>query len=139
MWRLHRMMRKLEELFENLAENISKPGATNIVLTDELNDCFRILSVNNPTKGSASVLDSQTVQWKIDELGVTQSEGAVLEFTVEHVGPCSGTVTVNENITYIDDQVNVVTFPDPEIQVDCGLVICPEGCPETCQHYHRWL
>lgn len=121
---------ELEDLFEDLAENISKPGATNIVLTDEVRECFRILSVNSPTKGSASLQNSQTVQWKIAELGVTQSEGATLEFTVEHVGPCSGSVEVNEDITYEDDQDNVVTFPEPEIQVDCGLVICPEGCPD---------
>lgn len=121
---------ELEDLFEDLAENISKPGATNIILTDEVSDCFRILSVNSPTKGSASLVNSQTVRWTIDQLGVTQSEGAVLEFTVEHLGPCSGRVTVNEEITYEDDQDNAVSFPDPQIQVDCGLIICPEGCPE---------
>ena len=121
---------ELEDLFEDLAENISKPGATNIVLTDEVSDCFRILSVNSPTKGSASLVNSQTVRWTIAELGVSQSEGAALEFTVEHMGPCAGRVTVNEDITYDDDQDNAVSFPDPQIQVDCGLVICPEGCPE---------
>ena len=53
---------KLEELFEDLAQNISKPGAKNIVITDEIDECFRIVSVNTPTKGTASLLDSQTVQ-----------------------------------------------------------------------------
>jgi hypothetical protein len=121
---------ELEDLFEDLAENISKPGATNVILTDEVTECFRILSVNSPTKGSASLLSNRIVQWKIAELGVKQSEGAALEFTVEHVGPCSGTVEVNEVITYEDDQDNVTDFPNPEIRVDCGLVICPEGCPD---------
>ena len=121
---------ELEDLFEDLAENISKPGATNIVLTDEVTDCFRILSVNSPTKGSASLVNSQSVRWTIPELGVKQSEGASLEFTAEHAGPCSGMVTVNEAITYEDDQKNVVSFPSPQIQVDCGLTVCPEGCPE---------
>ena len=121
---------ELEDLFEDLAENISKPGATNILLTDQVLDCFRILSVNSPTKGSASLVNSRTVRWTIDELGVTQSEGAVLEFTVEHLGPCAGLTAVNESITYEDDQDNVVNFPNPQLQVDCGLIICPEGCPE---------
>ena len=121
---------KLEELFEDLAQNISKPGAKNIVITDEIDECFRIVSVNTPTKGTASLLDSQTVQWKIAELGVHGSEGASLEFTVEHVGPCSGTIEVNSHISYDDDDHNVVKFPSPEITVDCGTIICPEGCPE---------
>lgn len=121
---------KLEDLFEDLAQNISKPGAKNIVITDEIDDCFRIISVSTPTKGTASLLDSQTVQWKIAELGVKESEGASLEFTVEHIGPCSGTIEVNSHISYDDDDNNIVKFPSPEITVDCGTIICPEGCPE---------
>ena len=121
---------KLEDLFEDLAQNISKPGAKNIVITDEIDDCFRIVSVSTPTKGTASLLDSQTVQWKIAELGVKESEGASLEFTVEHIGPCSGTIEVNSHISYDDDDDNIVRFPSPEITVDCGTFICPEGCPE---------
>ena len=121
---------KLEDLFEDLAQNISKPGAKNIVITDEIDDCFRIVSVSTPTKGTASLLDSQTVQWKIAELGVKESEGASLEFTVEHIGPCSGTIEVNSHISYDDDDNNIVKFPSPEITVDCGTIICPEGCPE---------
>ena len=121
---------KLEDLFEDLAQNISKPGAKNIVITDEIDDCFRIISVSTPTKGTASLLDSQTVQWKIAELGVKESEGASLEFTVEHIGPCSGTIEANSHISYDDDDDNIVRFPSPEITVDCGTIICPEGCPE---------
>ena len=68
------------------------------------------------------------MEWKIDKLGATQSEGATFEFTVEHVGPCSGTVEVNESITYDDTEGNVVIFPSPTVDVDCGVVICPEGC-----------
>ena len=121
---------ELEELFEDLARNITNPGATDIVITDNVSPCFRITSVSMPTKGTASLLDSTTVRWTIDELGVSQSEGAVLEFTVEHVGPCSGIVKVNESITYSDTEGNVVTFPDPELDVDCGEIVIPEECPE---------
>lgn len=83
-----------------------------------------------PTKGTASLLNTNTVQWQIDELGVTQSEGAVLEFTVEHIGPRSGTIEVNESISYDDSKGNVVNFPSPELEVDCDIVVLPEICPE---------
>ena len=102
---------ELEDLFEDLAQNIAKPGATNIVLTDHVASCFRITTLYTPDKGTASLIDSNTVEWKIEELGVSQSEGAVLEFAVEHIGPCSGTVEVNADIDYTDDEDNVVSFP----------------------------
>lgn len=121
---------ELEELFEDLARNITNPGATNIVITDTVAPCFRITSLSAPTKGTASLIGSNSVLWRIDELGVTQSEGAVLEFTVEHIGPCSGTVEVNESISYDDAEGNAVTFPSPEINIDCGTDVFPESCPE---------
>ena len=121
---------ELEELFKDLARNIAKPGATDVVVTDTVSPCFRITSVAMPTKGTASLLDAETVQWQIDELGVSQSEGAVLEFTVQHIGSCSGTVEVNESISYDDAEGNVVSFPSPELDVDCDIISRPEICPE---------
>lgn len=121
---------ELEEIFADLARNISKPGATGVEIIDTVAPCFRVTSVSMPTKGTASLLGPTSVRWQIDELGVSQSEGAVLEFTVEHVGPCSGTVEVNESISYSDNENNVVSFPSPELDVDCDIVVCPELCPE---------
>ena len=121
---------KLEELFAELARNISNPGATDIVITDKVAPCFRITGVSQLTKGTASPLDASTIQWEIDELGVSQSEGAALTFTVEHIGPCSGEIEVNESITYSDTEGNIVTFPSPVIDVDCDIVVLPEVCPE---------
>lgn len=122
---------ELEELFKDLARNISNAGATNVRITDTVAPCFQIVSITAPTKGSASMSGMNKVTWTIDELGVTASEGAIFEFTVTHVGSCSGTVVVNESITYTDDEGNVVTFPSPTIEVDCGVDVCPEGCPMT--------
>lgn len=121
---------ELESIFEDLATNISKPGATDIVINDTVSSCFKILSLSTPTKGTASLVNSTSLQWKIDALGAKKSEGAVLEFTVSHVGSCSGLVEVNESVTYSDAEYNVVTFPSPEIEVDCGNVVIPEPCPE---------
>lgn len=120
----------LEKIFEDLAKNIAKPGATHIVLTDNISPCFKIKTVSTPSKGTATLIDSTTVQWKIDELGVSQSEGAVLEFTVQHIGPCTGLVEVNASITYRDDEDNVVTFPSPKINVECSTTVCAEPCPK---------
>lgn len=121
---------ELDELFENLAENIVNAGATGIVLRDNINPCFRIISLSSPTKGVATIVDSTAIEWSINELGVTGSEGASLTFTVEHIGTCNGDIEVNESIIYSDNEGNVVTFPSPTLNVDCGLIVFPEPCPE---------
>ncbi|MBQ7307267.1 MAG: VWA domain-containing protein, partial [Clostridia bacterium] len=54
---------ELAELFENLAENIVNPGATNIVIVDKVIDCFRITSMSSPTKGTTTLLDMNTIEW----------------------------------------------------------------------------
>lgn len=131
----------LDELFERLAENIVNTGATGIVIRDVINPCFSIVSLSSPTKGVATLIGNTSVEWRINELGVTASEGASLTFTVEHTGTCTGEVEVNESVIYSDNEGNIVTFPSPVITLDCGTVItepCPEpvaitvsGCNET--------
>ena len=51
-------------------------------------------------------------------------EGATFEFTVTHIGPCVGTVEVNESITYDDEEGNIVSFPSPAIEVDYDFECC---------------
>lgn len=106
-----------------------KPGATDIVITDKVNACFKIVALSTPSKGTASLVDSRTVEWKIAELGDKKRETATFEFTVQHVGSCTGSVEVNESVTYSDKEKHKVTFPSPKIEVDCGIVVVPEGCP----------
>lgn len=120
---------ELEELFKDLARNIANAGATNVVITDTVAPCFQITSISSPTKGTATTTGSNTVRWNIDELGVTESEGATFEFTVTHIGPCTGAVEVNESITYNDEEGNIVSFPSPTIEINCDVDVCPEGCP----------
>ena len=120
---------ELEDLFADLAANISKPGATNIVLDEVVNPDFVITSIAMPTKGVASMISPTTLKWTIDRLGVTANEGATLEFFIKHVGTTPGTKLVNESITYTDDEHNLATFPEPTVQVDCGVIVTPEPCP----------
>lgn len=119
----------LEELFADLAQNISKPGATNIVIDEMLNPDFNITSVTPPTAGTAMMVNATTLQWKIPELGVSGNEGASLEFFVKHAGQSSGTKLINEAINYSDSEGNLVTFPAPSVRVECGIVVNPEQCP----------
>ncbi len=121
---------ELEELFRDLAGNITNPGATNVIVTDTVSPCFRITSLSSPSKGSATLLNTNTIRWQIDALGVTETEGATFEFTVEHIGTCSGDTEVNESISYTDTEGNAVSFPSPTVEVDCGVDICEERCRE---------
>ena len=121
---------ELTDVFENLADNISIAGATGIVITDNVNPCFRILSVGLPSKGRATIVDETSVRWEVSELGVTGSEGATLEFTVQHVGTCVGDVFVNASIEYTDDAGSVVVFPTPTVEVICDDPTFTEPCSE---------
>lgn len=120
---------ELEELFAELAQNISKPGATNIVIDEIINSDFMIESAQQPTKGTVSILNSTALQWKIDALGTTANEGATLEFTIRHIADTSGVKKVNESITYTDNENNIVDFPEPEVDVTCSVIVNPEKCP----------
>lgn len=103
----------LEQLFADLAKNISKPGATNIVIDEIVNSDFTITSITPPNRGTAVMINSQTIRWTIQELGVTGNEGASLEFFIQHTAQTSGMKLVNESITYTDTEGNAVTFPAP--------------------------
>ena len=120
----------LEDLFAELAANISKPGATDIVIDEMVNPDFVITSIQSPTKGSATMVDARSLRWNIPQLGVTSSESAVLEFIIRHVGQQPGTKLVNQSITYSDREGNVVSLPKPAVSVACDIVIRPEKCPE---------
>lgn len=120
---------ELEALFAELAANISKTGATDIVIDEVVNADFTITSVLPPNRGSAMTVNATTLRWTIPALGVTASESAVLEFFIRHTGQTPGTKKVNASITYSDAEGNQVKFPDPTVAVECGVVVHPEPCP----------
>ena len=121
----------LEELFAELAANIAKPGATDIVIDEVVNQDFTITSILPPAKGSAVQEDDQRLKWSIPELGVTESESAVLQFFIRHTAQTSGSKKVNASITYSDKEGNLVRFPDPAVEVECSEVVYPEPCPKA--------
>lgn len=120
----------LEELFAELAANISKPGATDIRIDEVVNPDFEITSIASPTKGTAVKVSDTALRWTIPELGVSASESAVLEFFIRHVAQTQGEKLVNASITYSDAEGNKVTFPAPKVLVECDIVVHPEPCPE---------
>ncbi|MGI5893940.1 MAG: vWA domain-containing protein [Candidatus Merdivicinus sp.] len=119
----------LEELFAELAANISKPGATGIVIEEEVEDDFAIQSIVQSSKGQVYIEDDHRLRWMIDSLGTTQNEGALLEFMIQHTGTTGGLKKVNREITYQDNENNVVVFPSPEVEVSCAVEYCAEPCP----------
>ncbi len=119
----------LEQLFAELAANISKTGATNIEINETVTADFAITSIMSPTAGSATMIDSRSLRWTIPALGVSSPESATLDFFIEHVGLNPGTKLVNESITYTDTEGNVVSFPEPTVVVECDVVVNPEDCP----------
>ena len=119
----------LEELFVDLVQNITKPGATDIVIDEIINPDFKILEIEQTNKGKAEIINDTKLQWKIDELGVKGNEGASLTFLIEHISTISGTKEVNESISYNDNENNSVNFPSPKVYVECGIDIFPEKCP----------
>ena len=120
---------ELEELFAELAANISKTGATNIVINETVTADFVITSILTPSAGSATMLNATSLRWTIPQLGVSSPESAALEFFIRHVGQNPGTKLVNESITYSDTEGNVVDFPEPTVSVECDVVVNPEECP----------
>lgn len=120
----------LEALFAELAANLSRTGATDIQIDEEVNPDFIITSIIAPGKGSAQQLSDTKIRWTIDELGVTSRESATLEFYIRHTAQTSGTKKVNEAIAYSDAEGNVVIFPEPEVEVNCDVVVHPEECPK---------
>lgn len=120
---------ELEELFEDIAKSISHPGATGIVVDEVVQPDFVITSILTPQKGDATLMGPNTIRWTIDALGVTDVETATLEFYIRHIGKTGGSKLVNQSIHYTDQERQDVTFPEPRVEVDCGVIITPESCP----------
>lgn len=119
----------LEEIFAELAANLTKPGATELKIVEQLNPDFEIVNIVTPAKGNVEQQSDTQLTWKMDSLGVSGVESATLAFRVRHRGVAGGVKQVNQSIQYSDAQGNLVDFPDPTVNVKCDLVVCAEPCP----------
>lgn len=119
----------LEEIFAELAANLTKPGATDLKIVEQLNPDFEIVNIVTPAKGSVEQQSDTQLTWKMDSLGVSGVESATLAFRVRHRGVTGGVKKVNQSIQYSDAQGNLVDFPEPTVNVKCDLVVCAEPCP----------
>ena len=119
----------LEAIFAELAANLTKPGATDLKIVEQLNPDFEIVNIVTPAKGTVEQQSDTQLTWKMDSLGVSGVESATLAFRVRHRGVTGGVKKVNQSIQYSDAQGNLVDFPDPTVNVKCDQVVCAEPCP----------
>lgn len=130
----------LEQIFEDLAENINKIGATNIDITDYIENDFEIIdgsqsvifegaSTPNPNYTVAVANDKKSINLTIDELGASGRESATLTFKIKHTACTGGNKSVNKNIVYSDTEGNVATFPTLNNYID---VKCVEDILTNC-------
>lgn len=110
---------QLQQIFADLAENISVPGATNIVINEVINPDFAIASPPVATVGTISQITATSFQWTIDQLGTTSTESATVSFAIQHVAADGGTKRVDASLSYADTEGNVVSFADPSVFVNC--------------------
>ena len=120
----------LEQIFADLAANISVPGATNIVIEEQLNSDFVITGTPAATAGTITQLTGTSFRWSIAQLGTTVTESATVTFPVQHIATTGGVKNVNQSLTYTDTEGNQVTFGNPAVLVDCPVGIPADPCPE---------
>lgn len=119
----------LEEIFAELAANLTKPGATDLKIEEQINPDFAITEILTPAKGTVEQGSDTQLTWRMDSLGIDGVESATLSFLVRHRSDTGGLKLVNQSIQYSDAQGNLVVFPDPTVRVACDVVIQPEPCP----------
>lgn len=120
---------ELEEIFSELAANISNPGATEILMQGLVADDFILTELLPPDKGTAQQLDAHSFRWSIAKLGVTAIEGASLRFRLKHIATTSGEKAPMKEILYSDAENNVVIFPVRKVFTDCTEEIDVTPCP----------
>lgn len=121
----------LNEIFADLAANITIPGATNIVIDEALNPDFSITGTPVPSKGSVSLLTDHSFRWSIDSLGASSTESATVTFPVRHTAGTTGAKNVDASLTYTDTEGNEVSFNNPQVFVNCEPVFQADSCPES--------
>ena len=120
---------QLDQLFADLAENLSVPGATNVLITEIINPDFIISSPPMASVGTISQLTPTSFQWTIDQLGTVSTESATVVLSIQHVALTTGIKHVNQLISYSDAKGSIVSFADPTVFVDCTPVFPVDSGP----------
>lgn len=120
---------ELEEIFAELAANISKAGATEILMQGLVSDDFILTELLPPDKGTVQMLDAHSFRWNIAKLGASTIEGASLRFRLKHIATTSGEKAPMKEILYSDAENNLVTFPVRKVFTDCTEEIDASPCP----------
>lgn len=116
---------------DNLLNNDLGNTPTQVVVTNTVNDDFEISCASSASIGVASLINDRTLRWSIDALADRGFiGGAELTFLVKHTGDTSGTLLLNDILTYTDEDGGTASFPDTEIVVNCGDIIITDDCPE---------
>ena len=115
----------LEEIFAELAANLTKPGATDLKIVEEVNPDFEITEILPPDKGTVEQQTDTKLTWRMDSLGVDAGEIALdsvgrilqVDVTVKDVCP-DRRVSLAMILTEVDDKgeketkgVKVLTIP----------------------------
>ena len=119
----------LEQIFADLAANISIPGATNIIIHEALNPNFTITSAPVASVGTITQVTETSFRWSIDQLGTTSTESATVTFTAQHTADTTGTKNINQSISYADSEGNMVSFANPTVFVNCAPPTGEDLCP----------
>ena len=61
--------RSWRSCFADIAQSISKPGATGIVVDEVVHSGFPDYQHPHPQKGDATLMGPNTIRWTIEELG----------------------------------------------------------------------
>lgn len=120
----------LEQIFADLAANISVPGATDIIINEAINPDFMIQGTPTASVGTISLLTGTSFRWSINQLGTTATESATVTFTIVHTATTTGVKHVDQSLTYSDNEGNVVSFANPTVFVNCHPTIPADVCPE---------
>lgn len=124
---------KVGEVFRDIAAETVKAGAQDIMITEEVQPDFKILSAEAPEYGTAMITGQNTLTWNLKSAGLTLNPTTIeLSFAVMHIGTTGGTKQFNKLVTYEDRDGNKLDFGNPTVNVDCSVnpVIYPEPCPE---------
>lgn len=119
---------QLSNVFAQIAAEVVKVGALDVVIQEVLNPDFKIVNVNITTFRSVDITNPQTLIWKADAVGAAGTETAILSFDIMHIDNIQGVKSVNQSIPYSDRQGAELNFLNPKVTINCSNSNIIEPC-----------